>query len=134
MADASGKTYYWGLGRRKTSVARVRMSRGTGTIKVNGKEMDEYFKNFADRTMIQTPMRAVKSHKNLDMNVNVRGGGFTGQAGAIVLGCARALCLINEEYEKILRENKLLTRDSRMRERKKYGQKGARARYQFSKR
>jgi small subunit ribosomal protein S9 len=132
MADA--KTYYWGLGRRKTSVARVRLSSGTGSIKVNGKEIDDYFKNFSDRSMIQTPMRAVKAHKNFDMFINVRGGGFTGQAGAVVLGCARALCLISDEYEKTLREESLLTRDSRMKERKKYGQKGARARFQFSKR
>jgi len=131
---AGGKTYYWGLGRRKTSVARVRLCQGTGKIKVNGKEFEDYFKNFSHRSLIQQPMRTVKAHKNFDMLVNVDGGGFSGQAGAVVLGSSRALCLISDEYEKILRENNFLTRDSRMRERKKYGQKGARARFQFSKR
>jgi len=126
--------FYWGLGRRKTAVARVRLKRGTGQIKVNGKDFEDYFVKASDRVVVEQPLRTVKAHKNFDMFINVKGGGMSGQAGAVVLGAARALCLINEEYEKLLRENKFLTRDSRMRERKKYGQKGARARFQFSKR
>ena len=107
---------------------------GTGQIKVNGRNVEDYFKKASERMLIEQPLRTVKAHKNFDMFINVSGGGTTGQAGAVVLGSARALCLVNDEFEKTLRANNFLTRDSRMRERKKYGQKGARARFQFSKR
>jgi small subunit ribosomal protein S9 len=127
-------TYYWGTGRRKTSVARVRVSRGEGRIEVNNRKINEYFPNVSNQEAILAPLKLTKHLKNLNVFANVSGGGASGQAGAIVLGISRALCLLDENNESVLRENNLLTRDSRMRERKKYGQKGARARFQFSKR
>lgn len=130
----SDTTYYWGTGRRKTSVARVRLKRGEGKITVNGRAAEQYFTDPTDVQSILEPLRLVNAQKDWDIIANVSGGGLTGQSGAVVLGVARALTLVSDQNEAELRKARLLTRDSRMRERKKYGQKGARARFQFSKR
>lgn len=126
--------FIWGLGRRKTSVARVRIRPGDGKIVINKREADEYFVTDNDRQAIRAPLMATDTVGNWDIFVNVNGGGPTGQAGAVMLGLARALAKADSTLEPALRENGLLTRDSRMKERKKYGQKGARKRFQFSKR
>jgi small subunit ribosomal protein S9 len=123
-----------GTGRRKESVARVRMSKGSGTLTVNGRELDDYFVRDQERQEILNPLRAAKALGRFDIVCTVEGGGYAGQAGAIVLGIARALVKADTEAEPLLRAEGLLSRDARMKERKKYGQKGARARFQFSKR
>jgi small subunit ribosomal protein S9 len=123
-----------GTGRRKESVARVRLVRGTGTIMVNGRELDDFFVRDQDRQEILNPLRTAKALGRFDLICSVEGGGYAGQAGAIVLGIARALVKADPESEPLLRAEGLLSRDARMKERKKYGQKGARARFQFSKR
>lgn len=125
---------YLGTGRRKTSVARVRLMPGTGKIRVNGKEYTTYFPGIRDRMNIQAPLRLTKTVTKFDMVCTVNGGGICGQAGAIVMGLSRALVKSDDALEKMLRDEGFLTRDARMKERKKYGQKGARARFQFSKR
>ncbi len=127
-------TYYWGTGRRKSAVARVRLCEGTGRIFVNKQEARQYFPVERYIRTIMEPLQAVRSEKSFDIFVNVRGGGKTGQAGAIRLGIARALAAFSEEYESQLREGKFLTRDARVKERKKYGRRGARRGFQFSKR
>ena len=124
----------WGTGRRKTSVARVRICPGSGAIQVNGKPYEEYFKNEQDRHDVLLPFKITETLKKYDVFVRVEGGGPTGQSGSVVLGVARALCQHNSSLEVPLRAAGLLTRDSRMKERKKYGQRGARRRFQFSKR
>lgn len=129
-----GKTYFWGTGRRKTSVARVRVRPGQGEFKINGRDINDYFHVDKDRLAIVQPLDAAGARKRVDVFVNVRGGGTTGQAGAIILGVARALKECNPDYEPMLREGHFLTRDARKVERKKYGQRGARRRFQFSKR
>ncbi|MGE5295094.1 MAG: 30S ribosomal protein S9 [Solirubrobacterales bacterium] len=126
--------YWWGTGRRKTSVARVRIRPGTGKLVVNKKEADDYFTREQDRAAVVAPLKLVKAEKLFDIFVNVRGGGNTGQAGAALLGVARALRSYDENYGVPLRDGGLLTRDPRMVERKKPGQAGARRRFQFSKR
>jgi small subunit ribosomal protein S9 len=128
------KHYFWGTGRRKTSVARVRVRPGTGKFEVNKRPMEEYFKEERDRQDCTAPLRAANVVGKVDVFVNTSGGGPTGQAGAVLLGVARALKLANTEFEGALRDGGYLTRDSRMKERKKYGQRGARRRFQFSKR
>jgi len=136
-AGNSGKEkygYWWGTGRRKTSVARVRIRPGSGKCLVNKKEMDEYFTRDQDRKAVQAPLKAVHAERAFDVFINVKGGGITGQAGASLLGVARALRSYDENYIGVLRDNGLLTRDPRMVERKKPGQSGARRRFQFSKR
>ncbi len=133
-ADSPGKHFFWGTGRRKRAVARVRLRPGGGEFKINGREIGDYFHRDKDRQVIVSPLEATGSRKKLDVFVNVYGGGTTGQAGAILLGVARALKECNGEYEPALREGNFLTRDSRKVERKKYGQRGARRRFQFSKR
>ncbi|MFQ6039973.1 MAG: 30S ribosomal protein S9 [Candidatus Poribacteria bacterium] len=126
---------YLGTGRRKTSVARVRLMPGSGQFIVNKKPIDEYFFDRKSLTMIaKQPLELTKTGRDYDVYVNVHGGGTTGQAGAISHGIARALIKVDESLRPSLKKAGLLTRDSRMRERKKYGQKGARARFQFSKR
>ena len=126
---------YWGTGRRKTSVARVRLLPGSGQFIVNKKPIDEYFFGRQSLTMIaKQPLELTKTTRNYDVYVNVSGGGTTGQAGAILHGIARALIKVDESLRPSLKKAGFLTRDSRMRERKKFGQKGARARFQFSKR
>jgi small subunit ribosomal protein S9 len=126
--------YYWGLGRRKSSVARVRIKPGDGKLLVNKKQLTDYFDREQDRKAVLAPLKAVEGEKSFDVFVNVRGGGTTGQSGAARLGIGRALKKYDEKYIQPLRDGGHLTRDSRMVERKKYGQRGARRRFQFSKR
>ena len=126
--------YWWGTGRRKTSVARVRIRPGSGKFLVNKRELDDYFHRDQDRKAALAALKLVQAEKSFDVFVNVRGGGITGQAGATLLGVARALRTYDENYSVALRDNGLLTRDPRMVERKKPGQAGARRRFQFSKR
>lgn len=126
--------YIWGTGRRKSSVARVRIRPGTGKFVVNKREVDQFFHLEHARQEVRTPLRVTETTKSVDVFVNVNGGGTTGQAGAVLLGLARALLKANPEYGAKLREHNLLSRDPRKVERKKYGQRGARRRFQFSKR
>jgi small subunit ribosomal protein S9 len=127
--------YYWGTGRRKTSVARVRLKPGgTGKVVVNKRELDNYFYRHQDRKNIFDPLDLTKTNGKFDIFVNVDGGGTSGQSGATRLGVARALAKFNPELSDMLRANGFLTRDGRQSERKKYGQRGARASFQFSKR
>ena len=124
---------YYATGRRKTAVARVWITQGTGQVKVNDRAVDEYFGE-AVREQALMPLRTLGLEGEFDVWATVKGGGITGQAGALRHGLARALVVANEDYRKPLRKNGYLTRDSRMVERKKYGQPGARKRFQFSKR
>ena len=124
----------WGLGRRKTAVARVRLLSGAGGFVVNGKPVDTFFTTLEDQRRAQAPLGAAQTEARYDVHVNVQGGGPTGQADAVRLGLARALKRLHPDQDPILREQGLLTRDSRMKERKKYGRRGARRGFQFSKR
>ena len=126
--------YWWGTGRRKSSVARVRIKPGAGKIIVNKKELNVYFRLEQDQQIVIAPLKAVECEKSFDVFVNVRGGGITGQSGAARLGVARALKNYDENFSQPLRDGGHLTRDPRMVERKKPGQAGARRRFQFSKR
>jgi small subunit ribosomal protein S9 len=126
--------YHWGTGRRKSSVARVRIKPGDGKLLINKKEIGDYFRREQDRQAVLAPLQAVEGEKSFDVFVNVKGGGTTGQSGATRLGIARALRNYDESYMQVLRDGGHLTRDSRMVERKKPGQRGARRRFQFSKR
>jgi small subunit ribosomal protein S9 len=126
--------YYWGTGRRKSSVARVRLRLGDGKLLINERELNDYFPNEQDKEAVLAPLKSVEGEKAFDVFVNVRGGGTTGQSGATRLGIARALKSYNESYIQPLRDGGHLTRDSRMVERKKPGKAGARKRFQFSKR
>jgi len=146
------KTAYLGTGRRKTSVARVRLLDGTGQIRINGRELNDYFTEDKDRNAVLGPLDLTEMRNRIDVQVTVSGGGFTGQAGAVSQGVARALKSmfgLGTEPEpaatdgegtavasmaKRLRDSGYLTRDGRMKERKKYGRKGARKSFQFSKR
>lgn len=123
-----------GTGRRKTAVARVRIASGSGKIVVNGRPFENYFATDALRTMAMAPLAATDSVSKYDIRVKVEGGGPNGQAGAIRHGIARALLEVDQALRSTLRSGGLLTRDPRMRERKKYGQPGARKRFQYSKR
>ncbi len=123
-----------GLGRRKSAVARVRVQPGAGGFLVNGRAVDEFFRTVQSRQRVRAALAATDTAKAYDISINVRGGGPAGQADAVVLGIARALKKINPGYDDVLRANGLLTRDSRMKERKKYGRRGARRGFQFSKR
>ena len=127
-------TYIWGTGRRKSAVARVRIAPGTGKIDVNGRTLNDYFTFERDRKAIFGPLEVTSTGGKMDVWVNTNGGGHTGQSGAIVLGLGRALAHYDKALEQPLRNAGFLTRDSRMKERKKYGQRGARRRFQFSKR
>ena len=124
----------YATGRRKTSVARVWLSPGTGEIKVNGRTLIEHFGREALKMIVEQPFEAVSSVDKYDVFATVRGGGLTGQAGAIRLGIARALKAIDPEFAPKLRESGMLTRDPREKERKKYGLYGRRRRFQYSKR
>ena len=155
MADAktSAKKFYLGTGRRKTAVARVRLAEGSGKITINGRGLADYFTEDKDRAAVMGPLQLAEMANKLDVFVNANGGGFTGQAGAICQGIARALKTMfgldtsgaaapsedgtaagGGNFAQRLRESGFLTRDSRMKERKKYGRKGARKAFQFSKR
>jgi small subunit ribosomal protein S9 len=125
---------YYGTGRRKTSTARVYLRPGTGEIKVNRKTFDEYFPNQALRMVIRQPLTLTDTANKFDIVVNVAGGGPAGQAGAVRHGITRALMDFNADLRSTLKQAGLVTRDPRIKERKKYGQKGARKRFQFSKR
>jgi small subunit ribosomal protein S9 len=125
---------YYGTGRRKTSTARVYLRPGSGAAVVNGRSLDNYFPNDVLKMVIQQPLLATENADKFDLFATVEGGGPAGQAGAIRHGLARALFEFNPELHKTLRDAGFLTRDPRKKERKKYGQRGARARYQFSKR
>jgi small subunit ribosomal protein S9 len=125
---------YLGTGRRKCAVARVFLRPGKGEIIVNGRPMEEYFPSPTARSVVRQPLLAAEVADKFDVLVNATGGGLSGQAGAIRLGIARALCEFNSELRGRLKELGLLTRDPRRHERKKYGQPGARKRFQFSKR
>ncbi len=129
-----GVHYIWGTGRRKKAVARVRIRPGTGKIIINKREMANYFPQQKEQQAVIAPLKASNMLSSWDIWANVDGGGLTGQAGAVTLGLARALSRAMPELESGLRSHGLLTRDARMKERKKYGQKGARRRFQFSKR
>jgi small subunit ribosomal protein S9 len=129
-----GSKFIWGTGRRKRAVARVRIRPGSGQIVINDRPANEYFTEEKDRRAIVCPLEVVNMMASWDIWARVDGGGFTGQAGAVTMGLARALSRIMPQSESALRDRGLLTRDSRMKERKKYGQKGARKRFQFSKR
>jgi len=124
----------YGTGRRKSSIARVWLVPGKGNIKINKRTLDNYFGREVLSTVVEKPLELVNKKNELDVFAKVEGGGFTGQAGALQHGIARALLQYNPTLRSILKKEGLLTRDSRMKERKKYGQKGARARFQFSKR
>jgi small subunit ribosomal protein S9 len=147
----SAKKYYLGTGRRKTSVARVRLSEGSGQIAINGRPLNEFFTELKDRQAVLGPLVLAEMTNRLDVAVSVQGGGYTGQAGAICQGLARALKSMfglpsgatpstdgegtgPGGFAQRLRESGFLTRDGRMKERKKYGRKGARRSFQFSKR
>ncbi|WP_110926032.1 30S ribosomal protein S9 [Bacillus massiliglaciei] len=125
---------YYGTGRRKSSVARVRLVPGEGRIVINGREINEYIPFAALREVVNQPLVATETTGTYDILVNVNGGGYTGQAGAIRHGIARALLQVDPEFRAPLKTAGLLTRDPRMKERKKYGLKGARRAPQFSKR
>ncbi len=124
----------YGTGRRKESVARVHLKPGTGTITINGRTIENYFGREVSRMLAVSPLQLVEHSDKLDVNVNVCGGGLTGQAGAIRHGISRALCQFNPEFRPVLKKAGFLTRDPRAVERKKYGRPGARRRFQFSKR
>ena len=126
--------YWWGTGRRKSSVARVRIKPGDGKLLINKKQLADYFTREQDRKAVLAPLQATEAEKSFDVFINVQGGGTSGQSGAALLGIARALKNYDENYLQALRDSGHLTRDSRMVERKKPGQRGARRRFQFSKR
>ena len=121
-------------GRRKESVARVRLAPGTGNITINGRTMDVYFGRETSKMILVEPLKLVDQMGKLDVFVNAHGGGLSGQAGAIRHGITRALCELNPEFRPILKKAGFITRDARAVERKKYGRPGARKRFQFSKR
>ena len=125
---------YYGTGRRKTSTARVFLRPGTGAISVNHRTFEVFFPTEAQRTQIRRPLMLTETSDKFDILATVAGGGVSGQAGAVRLGISRALVKYNAELRKRLKEEGLLTRDARAKERKKYGMAGARKRFQFSKR
>ena len=132
--EGASKTKASGTGRRKTSVARVFLHVGSGKFEVNGRPVQDYFKNIAWLNRAIEPLAFTNTASQMDIRATVDGGGVGGQSGAIRMGLSRALSIFNPDLRVGLRKNGFLTRDSRMRERKKYGQKGARKRFQFSKR
>ena len=125
---------HYGTGRRKTSTARVFLRPGSGSLEVNGRALSEYFGNEVLRMIVRQPLELVERSENYDFTVTVKGGGVAGQAGAIRHGVSRALLSVEPDLRPTLKSAGFLTRDPRKKERKKYGQKGARARFQFSKR
>ena len=132
MADA--KNFLWGTGRRKTAIARVRIAPGTGLITINRRALDKYFLTEQDRNNAVEPIYHARATGRFDLFITCTGGGLSGQAGAVRLGIARALMKADPSLEPKLRQERLLTRDPRMKERKKYGLRGARRGVQYSKR
>ena len=130
----AAKNQIWGTGRRKTSVARVKLTPGSGKVTVNKRAFDVYFPLESQRVAAKQPLEVTGNADKFDMLVLVKGGGPISQANAVRLGCARALLKVDANLRPALKAEGLLTRDSRMKERKKYGQPGARKRFQFSKR
>jgi len=129
MAEA-----YYGTGKRKTAIARTWLKPGNGTITINKRLIDDYFGRETAKMIVEQPLVLTDTYGNYDVNVNVCGGGISGQAAAIRHGITKALLQVNPEFRPILKKAGFVTRDSRIKERKKYGQKGARARFQYSKR
>ena len=131
---AKAKEQFYGTGRRKSAVARVYIKAGKGKITINKRELDDYFGLETLKVIVRQPLVATDTTEKYEVKVNVKGGGYTGQAGAIRHGIARALLKVDEEFRPTLKKAGYLTRDPRMKERKKYGLKGARRAPQFSKR
>ena len=131
---SGGKEQGYGTGRRKEAVARVYVRPGTGKFTVNGRLVNDYFKNVVWKNSAVEPMKFTNTQDQVDVTATVKGGGPGGQSGAVRMGLSRALSVFNSDLRVPLRKNGFVTRDSRMRERKKYGQKGARKRFQYSKR
>ena len=125
---------YYATGRRKTSVARVWLKPGEGNVTINKRSIDDYLKRETAKMIIRQPLELTETLEKFDIYVNVRGGGISGQAGAIKHGISRALLAVNPDFRPLLKKSGFLTRDSRVKERKKYGQPGARKRFQYSKR
>jgi small subunit ribosomal protein S9 len=125
---------YYGTGKRKTAIARTWLKPGTGTITINQRLIDDYFDRETAKMLVEQPLVLTDTYGNYDIFVNVSGGGMSGQAAAIRHGISKALLGVNPEFRAILKKAGFITRDSRIKERKKYGQKGARARFQYSKR
>jgi len=134
LESAAGKGRAYGTGRRKKSIARVFISPGSGKFEINGRAVKDYFKNIAWLNRAVEPLKFTGTESQVDVSATANGGGAGGQSGAVRMGLSRALAVLNAELRPGLRKNGFLTRDSRMRERKKYGRKGARKRFQFSKR
>ena len=128
------QTQNYGTGKRKTSVARVFLRPGKGGATVNGRPLEEYFTTVDQRKLVVEPLQATENVENFDLYITVKGGGLSGQAGAVRHGIAKALVDFDPDLRRVLKEQGLLTRDARKKERKKPGQRGARARFQFSKR
>ncbi|NVM22564.1 MAG: 30S ribosomal protein S9 [Desulfobacterales bacterium] len=125
---------YYGTGKRKAAVARTWLKSGKGTITINKRKIDDYFGRETAKMIVEQPFVLTDTHGRFDVDVNVSGGGISGQASAIRHGITKALLQVNPEFRPILKKAGFVTRDSRIKERKKYGQKGARARFQYSKR
>ncbi len=125
---------FYATGKRKSAIARVRMKPGEGKFEINRRALDEYFGNEISKMVIKQPIELTETSGKYDIYVNVKGGGISGQAGAIRHGIAKALLDVNSDFRGILKKAGLITRDSRIKERKKYGQRKARAKFQFSKR
>ena len=132
--EGAAPSKFYGTGRRKEAVARVFLRLGSGKYEVNGRSVDEYFRNVAWRNAAIEPLKFTDTLNQVDVIATVKGGGAGGQSGAVRMGLARALAQFNAELRAGLRKHGFLTRDARMKERKKYGQKGARKRFQFTKR
>jgi small subunit ribosomal protein S9 len=134
VITTAGAKQAYGTGRRRESVARVYIKPGPARFTVNGRPVDDYFRNIAWHTAAVEPLKFTQMLDQVEVNAMVKGGGVGGQAGAVRMGLSRALAVLNPELRPALRKNGFLTRDPRMKERKKYGQKGARRRFQYSKR
>jgi small subunit ribosomal protein S9 len=132
--EGAAKAHFYGTGRRKESVARVFLRPGSGKFTVNGRAVEDYFKNVVWKNSAIEPLKFTNTQNQVDVIATAKGGGAGGQSGAVRMGLSRALFLFNPDLRVPLRKNGFVTRDSRMRERKKYGQKGARKRFQYSKR
>ncbi len=128
------ETTYYATGKRKNAIARTWLAAGSGKIIINKKPVEEYFKIDSARILLSSPMTLTNTQESFDVTVHVKGGGISGQAGAVRHGITKALLLVDPELRQVLKQAGFVTRDPRKKERKKYGQKGARARFQFSKR